>query len=212
MFQRIKQAFISDDNNPAVDSYSFIPHDQYYDNYFDPDEEPGPSRPWLPSSEVPPDSIPEPSDMLDPDDILHPLSSDWALSDKVATYVASRIQKLLEKESHSCLRAECPRPSLSDKVAHTPELDPRMSTFLQKFIKDPKNGIDKSWRACQDKRLDILGPLTKILDMAEDAKTSGSVISPEVLSGWAQRAVFFLGNANCALSTERHRSLNQGGF
>lgn len=82
-----------------------------------------------------------------------------------------------------------------------------MSAFLQKFIRDPKKGIDRSWRACQDKLLDALGPITKILDMAEEAKESGSIISPETLSGWAQRAVIFLGNANCALSTKRRRSL-----
>lgn len=82
-----------------------------------------------------------------------------------------------------------------------------MATFLQKFISDPKKGIDCSWKACQDKLLDVLGPLTKILDMAKEAKLSGSIISPECLSGWAQRAIVFLGNANCALSTERRRSL-----
>lgn len=140
--------------------------------------------------------------MLDPDDILHPRSSDWAPSDKVAQYVASRIRRPLEKEARNCLRAECPRPSLEGKVAATPDIDPRMATFLQKFVKDPKKGIDKSWRACQEKLLDNRGPLTKILAMAEEAKSSGSLISPDNLSSWAQRALVFLGNANL-----RHRSL-----
>ena len=43
--------------------------------------------------------------------------------------------------------------------------------------------------------------------MAEDAKASESVMSPQVVLGWAQRAIILLGNANCALSAERHRSL-----
>lgn len=74
-------------------------------------------------------------------------------------------------------------------------------------MKDPRRGIDRSWWSCQDKLLDVIGPLTKILDMAEEAKVTGSAISPEVLSNWAQRAVVFVGNANCAISTERCRSL-----
>lgn len=125
----------------------------------------------------------------------------------MAKYAASRLRKPLDQEVRSRLRAECPRPSLAGKVAVTPEIDPRMATFLSKYIRDPKKGIDRSWRACQDKLLDITGPLVKIFDMAEDAKTSGALISPQVLSSWAQRALIFLGNANCAISTERRRSL-----
>lgn len=121
-------------------------------------------------------------DMRDPDEILHPRSSKWAPSDKVAAYVASCIQKPLEKEACNCLKAECPRPSLEGRVAMTPDIDPRMATFLQKFVKVPKKRTDKSWRACQDKLLDTLGLLTNILDMAEEAKASGSLISPDTLS------------------------------
>lgn len=109
-------------------------------------------------------------------------------------------------DARSPLWSECPRPSLDGKVAQMPVLDPRIATFLAKFIKDPKKGIDRSWRACQDKLLDALGPITMLLDRAEDARLSSALISPEALSGWAQRAVVFFGNANCALSTERRRS------
>lgn len=35
----------------------------------------------------------------------------------------------------------------------------------------------------------------------------GDWISNEILSGWPQRAIIFLGNANCAISTEQCRSL-----
>lgn len=143
--------------------------------------------------------------MLDPKLIMHPRSSEWTPSAEVASYVAGRVRTPLSKEARSRLRSECPHPSLDGKVALTPELDPRMATFLAKFIKDPKKGIDRSWRACQDMLLDALAPLTMLLDMAQDAKTSGAVISPDALSGYAQRSIVFLGNANCALSTERRR-------
>lgn len=128
-------------------------------------------------------------------------------SDKVAKYVAGRLRKPVEKDARNRLCAECPRPCLENKVTLTPDIDPKMATFLAKFVKDPRKGIDRAWHSCQDKLLDAVGPITKILDMAEEAKASGSLVDPEVLSGWAQRAVVFIGNANCALSTERLRSL-----
>lgn len=43
--------------------------------------------------------------------------------------------------------------------------------------------------------------------MAKDAKEAGHIVDPEILSGWAQRALRFFGNANCALSTDPRRSL-----
>lgn len=191
-FDRVKKAFLA--TNPAVPTALQPPVTPV-------PPQPGPSCPdnAHQSTDV--------SDMFDPEDIVHPRSSEWAPADKVTEYVALRIRKPLDKDARNCLRAECPRPSLEGKVALTPEIDTRKATFLQKFMRDPKKGIDRSWRSCQDKLLVVLGPLTKILDMAEEAKTSGSIISPDSLSGWAQRAIVFLGNANCALSTERRRSL-----
>lgn len=174
----------------------------------DNDEEPEISRPWRPASQAGPSDSQEAgssSEMLDPELLMHPRSSEWTPSAKVASYVASRIRTLMG-DARSPLRSECPRPSLDGKVAQMPVLDPRMATFLAKFIKDPKKGIDRSWRACQDKLLDALGPITMLLDRAEDARLSSTLISPEALSGWAHRAVVFFGNANCALSTERRRS------
>lgn len=164
-------------------------------------------RPWRP---VTPTQTPIPetdNEMLNSDDLLHPRSAEWVPAPKVAAYMAARLRKPLDKEVRSCLRAECPRPALEGKVAVTPEVDPKMATFLAKFIQDPKRGIDRSWRACQDKLLDTAGPLAKILDMAEDAKATGILISPDTLSRWAQRAVIFLGNANAAIAAERRRSL-----
>ncbi|KAJ1143653.1 hypothetical protein NDU88_009958 [Pleurodeles waltl] len=82
-----------------------------------------------------------------------------------------------------------------------------MFTFFMKYVKDPKKGINRSWRGCQDKLLDILGPLTQIIQLAEHAKHTNSALPTDIVAGWAQRAVCLLGNANCALSVERRRSL-----
>ncbi|KAJ1154648.1 hypothetical protein NDU88_007391 [Pleurodeles waltl] len=69
-----------------------------------------------------------------------------------------------------------------------------------------KKGLDRSWRGCQDKLLDVSGPLTKILDLAIQSKETNTHLDPEVVLEWAQRAICLLGNANCAMSTERRRS------
>ncbi|KAJ1084539.1 hypothetical protein NDU88_004686 [Pleurodeles waltl] len=63
-----------------------------------------------------------------------------------------------------------------------------MVTFLKKYAKDPKKGIDRAWRGSQEKLLDISGPLTKILDLAIHAKESQEAVDPEVLLEWAQHA------------------------
>lgn len=81
-----------------------------------------------------------------------------------------------------------------------------MATFLKKFSKDPKKGLDKAWRGFQDKVLHVCGPLTKILDTAVQAKDSQTPLDATEVLKWVQRALCFLGNANCAVSTERQRS------
>ncbi|XP_056429491.1 uncharacterized protein LOC130368972 [Hyla sarda] len=59
----------------------------------------------------------------------------------------------------------------------------------------------------QDKLLDILGPLTKILNLAEHAVATGGSVDAGVLRNWALRATCLLGNANSAMSAERRRSI-----
>lgn len=105
------------------------------------------------------------------------------------------------------LHSESPRPDIPDKVADTPDIDVSLLSFLKKFAKDPKKGIDRAWRGCQDKLLDVAGPLTKILEMALEAKESDASVDPDALAGWTQRAICLLGNANCAISTERRKWL-----
>ncbi|KAJ1127630.1 hypothetical protein NDU88_006026 [Pleurodeles waltl] len=130
--------------------------------------------------------------LFDPDHIIHPKSTEWTPCTEVAANIQSRLRKSFEKDIRSTLRSECPRPALEGKVAETPELDPHMITFLKKFSKDPKKSIDRAWRGCQDKLLDISGSLTKILDLVIQAKESQEPIDPDTLLEWAQIAICLL--------------------
>ncbi|XP_078538216.1 uncharacterized protein LOC144823513 [Lissotriton helveticus] len=166
-------------------------------------------RPWRPASQslgsVEEDD--KTSDMFDPTKIYHPRSSEWIPDPKVASYVAGKVRQPLEREVRTRMRSECPRPKLEGRVAATPDIDDKLYAFFAKFMKDPRKGIDRSWRNCQDKLLDVVGPVTQIIQLAERAKESGTPMSTEVVAGWAQRALCFLGNANCALAAEHRRSL-----
>lgn len=205
VFERLRTAFLAKAPRLEQEALPETPEEQPFlfegddDSEEDSlDDQAGPSTNWYPSNAGPePSSQPEElSDMLVPEDLVHPRSSAWVPSHKVSAFMARRLRKPLEKEVRACLRAECPRPVLPGKVATTPEVDQKMATFLQKYIRDPKKGIDRSWKNCQDKLLDLTGPLTKILELAEEAKSTGSALSPERVSNWAQRAIVFLGNAN----------------
>lgn len=213
-FERLKTAFVAKTPCLEQEFAADVPEQSHFTLEDDADsageslDEAGPSTPWnanAPPSEPSPHSE-VPSDMLVPEDLVHPRSSAWTPSPKVSAFVAGHLRKPLEKEVRVCLWAECPRPALPGKVATTPEVDLKMATFLQKYVRDPKKGIDRTWKNCQDKLLDMTGPLTKILELAEESKASGSSLSLDRISNWAQRAIVFLGNANCALSTERRRS------
>ncbi|KAJ1157118.1 hypothetical protein NDU88_009833 [Pleurodeles waltl] len=118
---------------------------------------------------------------FEPEDIVHPRSSIWLPPPEVADYVEAHIRHGFDKDIRSRLRSECPRQDFPSKVTETPELDPTLVTFLKKSAKDPKKGIDRAWRGCQDKLLDVSGPLTKILEIASQAKESGDPINPDIL-------------------------------
>lgn len=123
---------------------------------------------------------------FNPADIVHPRSSGWILAPEVAAYLHNNIRRSSDKEVRNRLRSECPRPDIPDKVADTPDIDASLLTFLKKFAKNPKKGIDRACRGCQDKLLDVVGPLAKILGMALDGQESGSAIDPHVPAGWTQ--------------------------
>ncbi|KAJ1118733.1 hypothetical protein NDU88_006920 [Pleurodeles waltl] len=89
--------------------------------------------------------------LFSPEDIVHPCSTKWVPTSEVAHYMQDMLRKSFEKEVRNTLRPECPRPSVVGKVADTHELDPSMATFLRKFTNDPRKGLDRAWRGCQDK-------------------------------------------------------------
>lgn len=144
--------------------------------------------------------------MFNPESLAHQPWSQWTPSPRVAKYLTERLRKPLDKDLRLRIKKECPRPTVDDSVAATPALDPAI-VGLTEYTKDSKKGLERSWYACQDKVLDVTGPLAKILEMAETAKEAGELVDPTVLSGLAQRAICLLGNANCALSVERRKSV-----
>ncbi|KAJ1211171.1 hypothetical protein NDU88_006532, partial [Pleurodeles waltl] len=101
----------------------------------------------------------------------------------------------------------CLRPDLAGKVADTPKVDPTMITFMKKYARDPEKGLDRAWRICLNKLFDITVPLTKILELAYQAKDSGFPMDTDVLIGWAQRVICQLGNTNCVISSKRRHSI-----
>lgn len=72
-----------------------------------------------------------------------------------------------------------------------------MITYLKKYAKDPKKGIDRAWRSCQDKLLDLSRPITKILEMGFRAKESGAQIDPDDLIEWVQCVTWVTQIAPC---------------
>ncbi|KAJ1084571.1 hypothetical protein NDU88_004717 [Pleurodeles waltl] len=56
-----------------------------------------------------------------------------------------------------------------------------MLLFFTKFGKDPKKGVDRAWSNSQNRLLDLVEPLTRIVDLAEGAKTEGTLVDPEIL-------------------------------
>ncbi|KAJ1081024.1 hypothetical protein NDU88_001211 [Pleurodeles waltl] len=123
---------------------------------------------------------------FNPEDIIHPCSSSWTPPPEVALYLQEHIRAGFDKDVRARLRAECPTPDIEGKVTDTPDIDPTMVTFMKKWAKDPKKGLDHAWRSCQDKLLDLSDPLAKIFEMAFLAKKSNTLIDPDVLVGWAQ--------------------------
>ncbi|KAJ1091841.1 hypothetical protein NDU88_004956 [Pleurodeles waltl] len=127
------------------------------------------------------DVTPQGNLLFDPENIIHPRSTEWVPCAEGALYVQDRLRKGFDKDIRSTLRSECPRPSLQGKVADTPELDPSVATFLKKFAKDPKKGLDRAWKGCQDKMLDLSGPITKILELAVQAKETITLLDPQTV-------------------------------
>lgn len=123
-------------------------------------------------------SVKDPSgvEMFNPSKINHPRGSDWWPHDHVAKFIKLCIRKPLERESRNLMRSECPSPSLDNKAGLTPILDPELLTFLFKTGRDPRKGHERRLKQCQDKLLDTLGPLARILDLAEESSINGTPV------------------------------------
>ncbi|XP_056422373.1 uncharacterized protein LOC130362240 [Hyla sarda] len=144
---------------------------------------------------------------FDPSQIKPLSSGERVPHPQILKYLNLWIRKGLDKTARNKLRAECPRPTLPLKAAVTPDIDPILIKYLIKSGKNPKKGLDRSFKACQDKFLDLLGPLTKILDLSEEAASTGNPVDVNVLKGLAQRAICMFGNTNAAFCAERRRAI-----
>ncbi|KAJ1079867.1 hypothetical protein NDU88_000099 [Pleurodeles waltl] len=148
----------------------------------DQEEKPGPSKRKCPDRGS---DQQEPLKVLtfDPTEIVNPRSTNWTPLPEVASYVQSHCRQGFDKDARMRLRSVCPRPDLDGKVSDTPEMDPTLVTFMKKWARDPKKGLDRAWRSCQDRLLDISGPMTKILEMGFQDRESGMIVDPDVLIG-----------------------------
>ncbi|CAH2247137.1 Hypothetical predicted protein [Pelobates cultripes] len=77
----------------------------------------------------------------------------------------------------------------------TPDVDPKIAQFLGKSGWKFKRGFDYSLRHCQDKVLDVLGPVAKIFNMVESALIEGAPIDLLAIRGWIQRSICLIGKA-----------------
>ncbi|XP_044136978.1 uncharacterized protein LOC122928313 [Bufo gargarizans] len=161
------------------------------------------------------DTIMDPSGqaMFDPRNIRHPRSGEWSPPEHLSRFMHLWLRKPLEKEVRNRLRSECPRPSLPDKVAQTPEFDKVMTTFMMRSGRDPRRGLEKGLWGAQDNLLDSVGPLARIMYLADDAYAKADSFSTEDfrewahdIREWAQRCFCFIGNANVTLSSERRKA------
>ncbi|KAJ1109619.1 hypothetical protein NDU88_006979 [Pleurodeles waltl] len=145
--------------------------------------------------------------MFDPTLLRHPNSTEWSSCEHVATYVMNKLRQPLDKLSCSKLRSECPRPALTNNITATPSIDRNILLFFTKFGKDPKKGVDRAWTNCQDRLLDLSGPLTRTLDLPEEARIEGTKVDPVILYNWARIVICLLGNDNSDIAQVRHKSL-----
>ncbi|KAM8939279.1 uncharacterized protein RCH25_052871 [Pelodytes ibericus] len=79
--------------------------------------------------------------------------------------------------------------------------------------RDPRRGVEKGFRGVQDKLLDSIGPLSRILYLADDAFMRAEEFDTSTIRKWAhdirewgQRCFCLVGNTNVALSSERRKA------
>lgn len=91
------------------------------------------------------EKTPQPTTDIDPESLVHLHFSEWAPAGKGTAFVVGQLCKLQDKEVCSCLL-----PFLGNKVAVTLDtkcgyLSLSVATFLGKYVRNAKKGIDRSW-------------------------------------------------------------------
>lgn len=137
----------------------------------------------------------------------HSRGSEWWPMSHVAEYIKYWIRRPLERSERNIMRAECSRPVIGEKDTLTPNLDPEIITYMFKMGRDPRQGLEKALKHCEDKLLDTLGPLARMFNLVEEAYLKGTDLDIVLLRGWCQRAICFLGNANAGLIAERKKAV-----
>ncbi|KAJ1109933.1 hypothetical protein NDU88_007290 [Pleurodeles waltl] len=145
--------------------------------------------------------------LFEPSDVKHPHSAEWWPMRHMAECIKQKIKKPLERNDKNIMRAECSHPVIGDKDSMTPNLDPDLITYLFKLCRDPRNGFERSLKQCEDRLLDALEPLARIFDVVEEYYVKGTDLDINLLKGWSQRAIFYLGNANAGLIAERRMAI-----
>ncbi|KAJ1177605.1 hypothetical protein NDU88_002858 [Pleurodeles waltl] len=149
------------------------------------------------------DSLMNPlGEMFRPYNIRHPRSADCWPMDHMAQFIKKWIKIPLDKEVRSVLRVACSRSVIEGKACLIPNLYSELLTFLFLMGRDPRKGLEHSLKQGQDKLLDVVGPLARILDMAEEGHINECPVDLELLSGWSEKAN---ANANAGLSAEKRR-------
>ncbi|XP_056416991.1 uncharacterized protein LOC130358165 [Hyla sarda] len=100
-----------------------------------------------------------------------------------------------------------PQTDNFSKCGPNPRTRPYISKIPSKNRQKPQERGDRSFKLCQDKVLDLLGPVAKILQISEEAYVSCKPMDTLTVRDWAQRLMCLLGNANQSLSSERRRTV-----
>ncbi|KAJ1156547.1 hypothetical protein NDU88_009266 [Pleurodeles waltl] len=105
--------------------------------------------------------------LFEPSDVKHLRSAEWWPMHHVAEYIKQKIRKPLERNKRNTMRAECSCPVIGEKDSMTPNLDLDLITYLLKLGRDPRKGLERSLKQCEDRLLDVLGTSARIFDMVE---------------------------------------------
>lgn len=102
---------------------------------------------------------------------------------------------------------KCPRTTVPNAVCETPVVGQKGHHFRVKSTGSPRKGLELALKACQDKLLDVLGPLTKIFELAKAASLTEQLLDSSEVTSWIQRAMYYMGNVNPSLAIECRKAI-----